>query len=403
MEVKFTVTKEERKALVKAIGEFVGLAPVYLGAPSFKFAVGACIIDKDGLVVFDEGTSTEDIRSLLTEMAERGFVFEGELDEIASVVSEPTEVAEDECVKHAPISDDTGKLSINMPLAGFTASSIDNLEKLIAAKAWIIKKMTGADELPIERDEKYLLFPWFKKDASAAEIDTYSRLIAGLCETAKTKQRDQAKENQIKEGDNEKFKARCFLLSLNFIGKDSAQARKILLAPMSGSGAFKSGERKKPGAPSGATNADSGEKSDKAIHVREGADSALNADNAAVPPRCGECWHHCYYTDGLMRTKAGDIVDTSNRAPDSHTHYCLNAPSGYRKIKHAVDWTGLEASPKWCPLNAGSGEKGANRDCLACANALSEPAADGEEFDKLFCVVKQDYVSEDGSCGEFNS
>jgi hypothetical protein len=55
---------------------------------------------------------------------------------------------------------------------------------------------------------------------------------------------------------------------------------------------------------------------------------------------------------GLLRTGAGDIVDTSKRVPDQYTHYCLNTPSGFRRLKHATDWSGCEASPKWCPLSA---------------------------------------------------
>ena len=431
MEVKFTVTKEERKALVKAIGEFVGLAPVYLGAPSFRFAVGACIIDKDGVVVFAEGTSTEEIRSLLAGLTERGYTFEGDIDEIAPDTPKQDEADstgsshgsdDDGSGKTVEPSDseeqtetaaysDSGKLSIDMPLHGFTATALDNLEKLIAAKAWIIKKMTDAEELPIERDEETLRFPWFKHDSSPAEIEAYSHLITRLCETVKEKQRVMAAERGLADGDNEKFKARCFLLSLGFIGPEYAQARKVLLTPMSGSGSFKSATQKKPSAQSGAKVADSGGESGEAVQVREGAEPAVNAGNAASPPRCGGCEHHCYYTDGLMRTQTGDIVDTSKREPGSYTHYCLRVPSGYRKIKHAVDWTGYETAPKWCPLYAvsdngdapESGDNGVCRDCLAGANSLSESAAEGEEFDKLFCVVKQTYVSDDGSCGEFNS
>jgi len=417
MEVKFTVTKEERKALVKAIGEFVGLAPVYLGAPSFKFAVGDCIVDKDGVVVFAEGTSTEDIRSLIAEMAERGFVFEGNLDEIAPAVAEQTEAAPDGCAFHAPISDGADKLSINMPLSGFTVSAIDNLGKLVTAKAWVIKKMVSADDLPIDRDEEQLHFPWFSRESSPDEVDAYSHLVARLCATAKEKQRITATERQLEDGDNEKFKARCFLLSLGFIGKEYAQARKILLAPMSGSGSFKSGVQKKPDAQDGANTAASGDGNGEAIHACEVAEPPAYADNAPVLPKCGDCEYHCYYTEGLMHTSAGDVVDTSKREPGSYTHYCLKVPSGYRKIKHAVDWNGSETAPKWCPLYTGnenitvsdgaeadgSDEEGACHDCLACANSLSEPPVDGEDIDKLFCVVKQTYVGDDESCGEFNS
>lgn len=41
-------------------------------------------------------------------------------------------------------------------------------------------------------------------------------------------------------------------------------------------------------------------------------------------------------------------------------------------------------------------------DCLACSNSMSEPVENAGEADKLFCVVKQEYVSENGCCDEFN-
>jgi hypothetical protein len=304
---------------------------------------------------------------------------------------------------------------------------------LVAAKAWILKRMAETDALPIERDERHLRFPWFKPDATAVEIDAYSRLIAGMCETAKTKKRVTSAERQLEEGDNEKFKARCFLLSIGFIGDEYKQARKVLLAPFSGNGSHKAGSGKKA-APEGAAAAQNGGESAEAISVREDGSGADNADTGAPTPLiCGECLHHCYYTDGEMRKSTGDIVDTSKRAPENHTHYCLNAPSGYRRIKHATDWSGCENAPKWCPLSiggkaaatVGSGEEnaeavsiredgsgadsaptgaanGENRDCLACGHSMSEPAETDGELDRLFCAVKQDYVSEESSCDEFN-
>jgi hypothetical protein len=108
--------------------------------------------------------------------------------------------------------------------------------------------MTGADALPVLRDESRLRFPWFSRESTPDETDAYSLLIERLCATAKEKQRVTASERPLTDGDNEKFKARCFLLSLGFIGKEYAAARKILLAPMSGNGSHKSGDGKTFGA-----------------------------------------------------------------------------------------------------------------------------------------------------------
>jgi len=354
MEITFSnVTKDNRKGLVKAVGEIADLAPVYMGAPGFAFGVGDFTIDRNGTLIPGEYADMEGVRTLLIELAERGFMSEYGIDGIVSSNQVDSEDAEPSEPRIAETDGGSGNLIINMPLSGFTALAIDNLEKLIAAKSWIIQKMSGADALPIERDEKYLAFPWFGRDSSPAEVDAYSRLVVRLCETAKEKQRVVATERRLEDGDNEKFKARCFLLSLGFIGKEYAQARKILLAPMSGNGSHKVGNGKMT-APTADTTADSGEESEEAIHDRmdySGADGADNGGVEASPLKCSECDHHRYYTEGQLCTNAGDIVDTSSRAPDSYTHYCLNAPSRYRKLKHGAEWSGFETAPKWCPLN----------------------------------------------------
>ena len=140
---------------------------------------------------------------------------------------------------------DSEILSIDMSLFGISAAAIVNIEKLVASKTWILKKMTGAEALPIEKLEDRLRFPWFKSDSSAKEIDAYSRLITRLCETAKGKKHVSAEERLPQLEDNEKYKARCFLLSLDFKGSEYSQARKILLEPFPGNGSFLQGTGKK--------------------------------------------------------------------------------------------------------------------------------------------------------------
>ncbi len=130
-------------------------------------------------------------------------------------------------------------------LSGFTTTALNNLEKLISAKSWILKKMTGADELPAERRDDCLRFAWFKPDSSVKEIDAYALLITRLCETAKAKQRITADERKLNPGENEKYKAGCTLLALGFIGPKYPQARKIMLSPLSGNGSFNRGGQKK--------------------------------------------------------------------------------------------------------------------------------------------------------------
>ena len=62
MRINYNVTGADRKALVRAMVEFLGEPPVYQGAPSFAYAVGGCRVDKDGMVSVPDDASSEDIR-----------------------------------------------------------------------------------------------------------------------------------------------------------------------------------------------------------------------------------------------------------------------------------------------------------------------------------------------------
>ena len=48
MEIRFGYTGEQRKELVKTIGEFTGQPPVYQNAPTFAYRIGEYKVDKRG-------------------------------------------------------------------------------------------------------------------------------------------------------------------------------------------------------------------------------------------------------------------------------------------------------------------------------------------------------------------
>ena len=391
MEMKFNVEKEERKALVKEISEILGLDSVYKGAPGFAFVVGDYTIDRYGTITFDEGVWLE-TQQLLAELISRGYVCEGIIEPV--IPSEPASAdkaeeqtnsgddpapAKDEATAtddvgatsatsteesafgslRSVVDEDDQKLTIEIPLLGFTATALDNLHRLVSGKAELIIKALGTDALPIEKTAETLRFSWFSVVSSHLEVDAYARFVHALCELAKKQKRVMLKEKPIAPNASEKFAFRCFLLRLGFIGKDAdiASARKILLSKLSGNGSFKSGDHSnRKSAAVKVVGSDeivpTGIVADKDEDV-SGDESDTNIETPEITPaphRCQECHLHCYYTDGEMRTKDGELVDTSKRAPDKYTHYCLGAPSGFRKLKHATDWSGGETPPKWCPL-----------------------------------------------------
>jgi hypothetical protein len=205
MEIRFNRTGEERKALVKAIGEILDINPVYKYAPSFAFGIGNYVLDKNGTLIFDEQDGATN--SLLAGLKEQGFM---------------------------PETPD-GALTIEIPKDGFTETAFSNLQRIIESKGCLIQKALVAESLPIEQTEETIRFPWFSADASPEEVKAYTHFTAALCEMAKAQHRVSMSAKPV---DNEKYAFRCFLLRLGFIGSKYKEERKVLLAPLYGNSAF---------------------------------------------------------------------------------------------------------------------------------------------------------------------
>lgn len=219
MEIRFNRIGNERKTLVSAISEILGTKPVYRGAPTFSYDINGLEVDKEGTLIYDDGTEKEIIETLLEKLISRGFDYE----------------THDSDQKNN--TDSCELLVIEMPKEGFTDIAYINLEKLIKSKGDLIKKALGITELPIEHTEETLRFPWFPFDSNPDEVRAYTHFIYALCEMAKNQVRITA---IAKEVENERYAFRCFLLRLGFIGSEYKMERKILLSKLTGSSAFKS-------------------------------------------------------------------------------------------------------------------------------------------------------------------
>lgn len=67
MEIHYNVTGPRRKELATAVGNFIGMAPVYMKAPTYGFAVSNYIIDRNGTL------TGENNKALVEALAEQGF------------------------------------------------------------------------------------------------------------------------------------------------------------------------------------------------------------------------------------------------------------------------------------------------------------------------------------------
>lgn len=158
------------------------------------------------------------------------------------VLLEIFQLDEDYNIIHSvEITPPTDRLSIEIPLDGFTPEKLDNLKKLVNAKAPLLKVALGTDDLQIRTTADTLLFPWFRGTIDEVHTEAYAALVSLLCKTAIEKKRVTAKEKEPVE--NPKYAMRCFLLSLGFIGDKYKVARKILLSRLEGNSSWKASKK----------------------------------------------------------------------------------------------------------------------------------------------------------------
>lgn len=243
MTITYNRTGAERKKLVQAIAEVLNAQAKYMGAPTFAYQVDYINIDKNGNLHLEDNADSNEIQRILRQLKEQGFEYTSCCYD--SPQQEPTvadEAPVDDCLPaYGESADNSLHICISMPSSLFTESAMDNLKSLVDSKAGLIKKALGITALPIIREDGKVCFPWFPGDASPEEIKAYDNFVCKLCEMARTQKRITAKEKEV---DNEKYAFRCFLLHLGFIGAEFKTDRKILLRNLTGSSAFKAGQRK---------------------------------------------------------------------------------------------------------------------------------------------------------------
>ena len=245
MERRFNVTGERRKEMVKVISGIVGMKAVYMRMPTCAYAISNFTVSKEGTLVWDERTDSGTVEKVLAGLAQAGFT--AELEETAEAQAEPQdsaeETAEAQMEPEAPTEEQQEGigLTVSLPRESFTDAALENLHRLVDAKAALIKKALAVESLPVEADEEKVSFPWFADGQDGDAAKAYTHFITALCDMARKQKRVTAKE---RPADNEKYAFRCFLLRLGFIGEEYKGERKVLLKNLSGNGSFKSGARK---------------------------------------------------------------------------------------------------------------------------------------------------------------
>lgn len=225
MKANFSVTGNDRKALVKAIADLTGDKAVYKFMPTCAYEIGDITVDKEGGVTCEDADKLERIiHSLIAD----GFTPE-DTEEVESTDEETTAENDDEA---------TG-LTVSLPL---DKVAVGNLTNLLIAKESLIKKALGIDDLDIVITEDTVSFPWFTEIPEPDAVKAYTHFIAALGKMSRDLKRISATEKEV---DNEKYAFRCFLLRLGFIGNEYKAERKILLKNLSGNSSWKNGAPEK--------------------------------------------------------------------------------------------------------------------------------------------------------------
>ena len=221
MEIKFDVKGASRKDLVKVIADTLGVKAEYQGMPSVAFVIGDFTVTKEGTLVFADEVNPDDV---LKALAANAFY----------------PVDEDKTAEKKVQEEPTG-LTIEIPA---DKVNVDNLQKLLDAKGWLFRKALGVESLAFEVTEDKVSFPWFSHTAPALTT-AYTQFISAICKMSIEQKRITAREKAVA---NEKYAFRCFLLRLGFIGDEYKQSRKLLLANLDGSSAFKTVQTKEEAA-----------------------------------------------------------------------------------------------------------------------------------------------------------
>ena len=234
MQIKYHLEGSERKALLAVMREILQDTPKYMGPPTFSFEVGPYTIDRHGTLDCPDHLDSTQVAMLIRELERDGFIGER--------IGEPAKPAEQQIIETprkeivTPTLDNLDRLSVEMPRDGMTPTAMENLRRLVASKATLLKKALVTDRLPITEHADRIEFGWFRPTDDQAEITAYYQLVQGLCELARTQKRVSASEQEV---ENEKYAFRCFLLRLGFIGPEFKDSRRVLLKNLSGNSAFR--------------------------------------------------------------------------------------------------------------------------------------------------------------------
>lgn len=203
---------QNRKELVKAISEIIGIPAVYQFMPTCAYKIGECYtVTKAGDLKISDQADRKETERLLAELANQGYV-----------VPDTSEL-------------EFKGLTVQMPADFFTEHTLGNLRQICENKAALFQTAFQTDSLDIIPSDEKVEFPWFTVEQDG-DADAYCTFISMLCEFAKNKSRINRKPDT---SDNPKYTMRCFLIRLGMVGAEFKATRKVILRNLTGNSAFR--------------------------------------------------------------------------------------------------------------------------------------------------------------------
>ena len=275
--MRFGLNVEDKKTLVKRIGELTGLQPRYTFMPRCAYEIGVYTVERRGDLVVEEADLDETIiQTLLSE----GLILEGirEEDRMETVIEAATaeaavEEQEAEATEPVPAEENTeaDTLTVSLPMARHTADSLRRLVNLIYSRGPLLSKSTGGqfsvdkdlitalddagvitsatDFISMVKEQGGLTglsfegdkvsFTGFPLTEDADRNKAFQQIACLMNKHALEQKRIQAK---VVNDDNERYAFRIWLLRIGMNGDEFKTSRKILMENLSGHTAFRTKE-----------------------------------------------------------------------------------------------------------------------------------------------------------------
>ena len=280
--MKYEMNTDDRKVLVKRLGELTGVKPAYTYMPRCAYECGAYSVERNGDLMVEEANADANIiNTLIAEGLIMGEAMEIVTEEPAQdwvPDAEYEQEAEAESAVSLGVTDaerETDSLTISLPMTGHTGESLRRLVNMVYSRGTLLSKATGGafsidkelitalDEastpvmsadfstmlneytsehggltgLALEADK--VSFTGFPLTNDPDRNSAFQHLVCLMNRMAIEQKRIQAK---VVNDDNEKYAFRIWLLRLGMRGDEYKAARKALMENLSGHAAFRTKE-----------------------------------------------------------------------------------------------------------------------------------------------------------------